>query len=478
MSWLPDFHRTGGPPTRSTWLAEAAPPVLGGIAEAAWIGVFAAAVLPATGGPGAVDNQVALAVAALFGVAAGRFLPFARWRPAAIFAIAVLAAGAALILTDQSGAQASSQLQRAIFAVLVGLAALRGVVHGDPAAGDQAIAGLVRWGAILLAVGWLFGLTISGASRPRFIAGAFEASLLFVVAGALGLGSARLTGSALETRGVPRTDRAWLVLLLVVGGAALIGLPVAALVGVPLASGITSAVIGAVLAFFGLILGLVGIVAAPIGALLATLIESVAAQPTPQPSPSPVLGEPPPAPPPLPGGNADSVVSDPIASVILVIALVVLIVVAWYLSRRWQGALAETRVRPERSERRSFRVDLGDAIPSLHLAARLRKRRPPHGAIDAYPRLVEDWSISDERKRRPAETPAIHARRLRGEGRGDLGFDLLVADFELASFAETAVTGREDARAVSRWRRLRRPRPPLPDGTLSARGVDWPPSPK
>src|SRR6266516_1480367 len=45
----------GGPPMRSRWAADLAPPILGGIAEAAWIGVFAAAAgaPPSVAGPAA-----------------------------------------------------------------------------------------------------------------------------------------------------------------------------------------------------------------------------------------------------------------------------------------------------------------------------------------------------------------------------------------------------------------------------------------
>jgi hypothetical protein len=55
-----------------------------------------------------------------------------------------------------------------------------------------------------------------------------------------------------------------------------------------------------------------------------------------------------------------------------------------------------------------------------------------------------------------SETPAAHARRLRDEGRGDLGLELLVADYELDRFGGVSLTPNEERRAIARWRRLRR----------------------
>lgn len=413
-----------------------------------------AAAIATPGDPGTPDARVALTAVALIGVGVGRFAPFDRWRPTLIFALAIVPTVVAMFAFEVSAA-GTSPLQRAALAVLVGFAGLRGVVHGDPAASDRAIAGLVRWGPVLLGAAWLLGLAISGPARPAFMAAAFDGSLLFIAAAALGLGAARLTRSAVEGRRQPRTDRAWLVLVLVVGGAALVGLPIAALVGLPLASGITGGLIAILLALVGLVLGLVGAIGALFAALLVALLGSTATQPSALPSPSPLPEAPPPQP--LPAGGAETGTPAELGALVLLLVLVVLVVVAWYLARRWQGARGDPRPPGDLAEQHSFRMDLAGAMRSLRLAPRPRRRRPPAGALEAYPRLVDDWAGSDARARVSTETPAAHAGRLRAEGSGDLGLDLLVADFELARFAGTALTAREDGRAVTRWRRLRHP---------------------
>jgi hypothetical protein len=58
-------------------------------------------------------------------------------------------------------------------------------------------------------------------------------------------------------------------------------------------------------------------------------------------------------------------------------------------------------------------------------------------------------------RRDPSETPAEHARRLRGDGVGALSLDLLAADYALARFGGLGLGEREDRRAVGRWRQLR-----------------------
>jgi hypothetical protein len=59
----------------------------------------------------------------------------------------------------------------------------------------------------------------------------------------------------------------------------------------------------------------------------------------------------------------------------------------------------------------------------------------------------------------PAESPAEHAARLRASGTSGspgLALDLLAADYELVTFARVHLSEREERRAISRWRRLRR----------------------
>jgi hypothetical protein len=90
---------------------------------------------------------------------------------------------------------------------------------------------------------------------------------------------------------------------------------------------------------------------------------------------------------------------------------------------------------------------------------RRRNRGPrgdPHDAAAAYVALIGDLQRHPSVSRDPAETPAEHAARLRGEGRSGLMLDLLAADYALVRFGGTELSASEHRRAVSRWKSLRR----------------------
>jgi hypothetical protein len=69
---------------------------------------------------------------------------------------------------------------------------------------------------------------------------------------------------------------------------------------------------------------------------------------------------------------------------------------------------------------------------------------------------MHDIDADPDVRRVPAETPAEHAARLRSDGRAPLSLDLLAADYALARYGGVVLPAREDVRAVSRWRTLRR----------------------
>jgi hypothetical protein len=435
---------------RSRWLAEAAPSALGGIAEAAWIGVYAAATGAPKAGAGPAGSLAVLVLAALSGVAAGRLLPFGRSRPVAILALAVLAALAGMLISQAAGLVSTTGL-RLSTQLLLGLAVLRGAAHGNPDAGDGAIDGLVRLSPVLMIAGWLLGLEVAGDARSEFVGEAFNATILFIIAAALGLGWARLQVFAADARH-EGTNRTWLVLVLVVvASVVLVALPVAALIGLPVARGITAVLIGVPLAVASGIVGIVGTLGALVASLLTGLIGWLVhapsavsvAPPLVAPEPSPVLAA---------GGDAATDLIGPLLSVLLLVALVS---VAWYLAVRWQGSRRGRMPVDDVAERRSIALDLSIGLPALRVPSRLRMVRSPRGALEAYPRLLDDWSAPHPWARTLSETPAAHAVRLRSEGHGDFGLDLLVADFELARFGAVRLTEREERRAVARWHRLR-----------------------
>ena len=98
---------------RSRWLADTAPAVLGGMAEAGWLSVYAAAAEAASrdGGDGRMAALVPLIVAAMVGVAAGRLVPFGPKRRMIIFLLVLLAMGAGVALALATGSDAHDLVQ-------------------------------------------------------------------------------------------------------------------------------------------------------------------------------------------------------------------------------------------------------------------------------------------------------------------------------------------------------------------------------
>jgi hypothetical protein len=442
----------------SGWLANGVAPLLGGVAEGAWIAVFAAAAGAPLGGVGLAGSLSGMVAAALLGVAAGRWLPLAWWRPAALFGIAVTAAVGGLVLERSGGGAPSTQLQPVLVGPLLGLAVLRGAVHGDPSAEESAIEGLVQRSPWLLGIGWAAGLTMAAGGRQLFIAAAYEATLVFVVAATLAMGAARLHVQGAASPGnadAPRGNQAWLLLgFIVVGGAALVALPVAALLGVQ-ASGVLQLTAGLLtVVVLGSVGALVTIMLVVIDTL-ASLLRSVIQLPTPQPAKPPPAG---PQLPPVPGGGTSS--GDPIDLAISLVIFAAVVLLAVWLSIRWQGARAR-RGTPDRvAEERAIDIAAGLRLPRVGRPSRPRRWRAPHSALEAYPRLLEGWADGDPRARDAAETPIAHGARLRENGRPDLGLELLAADYQLVRFAGHTLSSTEEARAVARWRRLRGAPPP------------------
>jgi hypothetical protein len=100
----------------------------------------------------------------------------------------------------------------------------------------------------------------------------------------------------------------------------------------------------------------------------------------------------------------------------------------------------------------------GSAVRPRRLRRRRFGRRPdPVDAVSAY-RAIDEALRPTALRRRPGETPAEHARRLRAGGAtpAGLALDLLAADYALARFGGVPLSPAEDRRAVERWRLLRR----------------------
>jgi hypothetical protein len=441
---------------RSHWLADAAAAILAPAAEAAWITVFAAALSAPLGPPGPYGSYVPLLFAVILGVVAGRVVPHGRWRPLVLLALAALAVGTAVAIGPAIGLVVATGQRPVAAYPLLALALLRGVAAGAPPGhGDAPIAGLVRVSPVLLGAGWLLGLAIAGDGRGAFVAEATFGTLTFIVAGSLALGTSRLAALGREARLRPRGEGASLLLVLLVLACVLaVVVPAAAILGGP----VETVVGGAVAALF---LGLATVAGSVIGAAfviadaLVGLVRGLLGI-SPSPSAVPPAGTPeqPSLPPP---GEPSGDVLDPLLGTLLLLAL--LAFGAW-LAVRWGGRRRREASDAGVAERRAIVLERRPVRPSLHLAERLgRRRSTPGSALEAYPRLLEDWASLPAVARDPSETPSAHAARLRAAGVGDRGLDLLAADYQLARFGGVILTAREERRAVARWRRLRERRP-------------------
>ena len=101
-------------------------------------------------------------------------------------------------------------------------------------------------------------------------------------------------------------------------------------------------------------------------------------------------------------------------------------------------------------------------LPRLAIVPHVGLPRRPASAAEAYLALLDELAGRGEMGRRPAETPQAHAQRggTLGLPRRPLG--LLAADYELTVYGRAAISERETARAIGRWRQLRRAARGLP----------------
>lgn len=332
--WSRTSPPIGGRPMRSAPAGDAAPPVFGAIAEGAWIAVVAAAVVAPVGGPGPAGVRCCRRSAALLGMVAARLLPAGPGRAAALLGVAAAVVVAGFVAGRSLGlAAAGGPLPYALYPVL-GFAVLRGAAQGDPSARSHAIDTLVRRSPALLGCAWVLGVAVAGEGRATFIASAASASLVFVVAAALGLGTARLASLPPETRDQLRGNGSWLAMVVVIVGAALaVAVPLSWVLGQPiglLAGGIAGLVTAIVLGVAGAIMAVVVVVVDLVGGSFRGLL-NLSTITTTQPPP-----ERPPDRPVAPGGSEPS---NPIVEpVIALLVLVAIVAIAWYLARRWQGA--------------------------------------------------------------------------------------------------------------------------------------------
>jgi hypothetical protein len=331
---------------------------------------------------------------------------------------------------------------------VAGLAVLRGFAHAQLPVAEATVSNLLALGVPGLVIAAIAGGLIVEPFRGRFLADAFTASIVFIVAATVALAVTRLMAIGNEAGFDWRRNPAWLGLVVVLLSVAIVSaLPVSTIVGLGIQTFVAVAV--GPLLIVGLAAGFDRAARRVIlffACVVAALYVFVA-----------LFGRTAKLLPPPPAGTGGASEPSPIQQVmtlsvgglllIVAIAAVVILVVVWMRRSRPAGAdlVEETRtidrrIGPDASRRRR----------------RFARRVEPTDAVAAYRALLDDLDRHPDARREPAETPAAHAARLRAAGRAELSLDLLAADYALARFGGIELPPREDRRAVARWRDLRR----------------------
>ena len=444
------------------WFSRADIPlvVCDGLLEGSLVGVVYLAF--ALGGPGS-NARLSLVE---FWLAAAAGVALARRRPAwlshidAVRALALLA-GVAGWLADPAARDAltASKLPWDVLATqpagwLLGIAVLRGGAHRDVDHESETSTRAITFGLPVLAASLLLGL----GSGSAFVVPAVVGSTVCVAAGLLSVGRARL--QELEKLGsVTHGGRTWPVLAAVVVMAAL-AIPLAVAVGTSAPTATTVDVRPAEGAIGSLLAGLGGILAwvASIPGQFLNGAHSSVPRDLPAPTPSPTAGQPIPS---LPGSRLSiSLTSVPTLLWAGLGVAVVLLVVRFrglVTGRNVPTLAVELSTAPrEERHREPFLARLNRHLPRPGIHPRIPRRHSPTSAAEAYVALLDDLADRGDLARKPAETPQSHAGRAGSLGLPRLPLGLLAADYELAVYGQTAVSRPEIARAIGRWRRLRR----------------------
>lgn len=447
---------------RWSWRADLLPVVLDALLEGSLVGVVYVAVAPEGPSSSAPLSLIEFCMAAAAGLGWARLrpggVPRALWIAGLALPAGVLgwladpgARGALAILTDPLGA-----LRVHPAGWLLGVSVLRGAVHEHASEEIETSSRALGYAFPVLAASWLLHLGSSG----RFIGPALVGSAVCVGAGLLAIAHARLQELGLlasNTRG----GRTWPKLATaVVLAVAAVAIPMA------LASGTSGR--DALSAIAGPVGGAVGAWLAPFGAPLAWLASALGQMFNGLSFPSlPGTGD--------SGNGAATPGSSPPAGpsgtpflgwLNLAGIAVVAVVLAVRFRRLVAARSALPPAPPPREERRRElhlpRLTLHLPLPSIRLRLALWQR--PASAAEAYVALLDDLAERGELGRRPAETPRSHAERGGTLGLPRLPLGLLAADYELTVYGRAAISERETARALGRWRQVRHVARGLPRG--------------
>ncbi|MGZ6373059.1 MAG: DUF4129 domain-containing protein [Candidatus Limnocylindria bacterium] len=440
--------------------------VLQVLAEGGWLAVVYAAAQVATGDEPRV-GPLELALLAGVGMAWARRR---RWRLPAVEAVGLpllaLVGGAIGWFLDPTvrGLIVDGFPRTALSLHLPGwlaaIAVIRGGMHGMPDDDEGVQDRVLRYGIPGLAVPWLVGsLAAPSHLREAFTAIAFLSTMIFAASAFAALGLARLEVVRATTGGDWRQSRSWVALMAVISLAvAVIGLPAAIFLGVPLAALATLA-FGPIRLIFlaGLLLSL------PFILVIATVTEMLRPLlPTGFTLPSITF----------PGFGSDPVqASSPIPTIVVIAAVLVLAAIelgflALVIYLRWQERRRMAAIAHDGFEERSIVIPPEELPPARATAPRPHsRRRDATDPVGAYLAALEELDRDGRWRRDAAETPAMHARRVRA-GLGEAAIGRLALAYELVRYGSRQLTDREAHRARRRLDRLRqRLRRALPPST-------------
>lgn len=421
--------------------------------EAAWITLAYVTIgwLSAEGPPPL--SMVAFGVATLVGIGSARWLSRSTRLPygTAIAGLVIVAAFAGwlvplgLAAVDVFG-DPLLMVQRHPGGLLLGLAVLRGTAHMTPDDDERIAEVALGPGLGGVAAVWIL-LTASGGSNEPWVTGtAFSATVVYVTAGLVSLGLARL--AAVQDAAASGADR-WtrIVLLGVVAILLVVSLGLAAIVGVPLDQALRSG-LGPVADALALVLSVLLLPAALLATILVLAFQFLTGGGGGvEPGVVPDVG--------TIGSQVGAMVETGRGSLptLGIVSVVIAAVAAALLIRAFLGRPESMRVDRHVVEVREIERPAGLRLP--HVRLRLPARpRSPRTASEAYVASLDLLADLPELARQAWETPAEHARRLATDPSGGQ-VRWLAADYALAEFGRRPLTPAEHRRAIARWRRLR-----------------------
>ena len=441
---------------RSPWPARVLLPAAQALAEGSWLAVVYAALQAATG-------QFPWIGPLEFGVMAGAGMAWGRrrrWRSPTGEALGLpllaLAAGAFCWLLDPA-VRANLAVGQPIAALslhgagwLGAVAFWRGEVHRSTEDDDVIQDRLLRWVLPGLAIPWLVGhATSSGAIEEAFTSAAFVGTVFFIGSAFTAMGLSRLEAVRAVTGSDWRSNRSWVVLVLGVAIAmTLLAAPAAAFLGVP-AEALLAAVVGPIQTLlFVLVLLFTPVIL--LGALLADLVQPLLPEGfgLGQITPPTTLFNARDA-----ASNLPSILFYIILGSLLVFELFVLGVMLWmrHQERRRMQAMAS-----EAFEERSIVIPpSGREREAQPAAGRRAATLPLDDPAGAYVAALNSLERDGRWMRRPNETPAAHASRIRAEGMNAGAFVRLAAAYQLVRYGALPLSDRERRRSSPRLRALR-----------------------